>query len=211
MNNPIFLDWDGVLVDSLSLYFELFRDLCRKHDKTFPISTIDEFREWYEPNWEINFAELGFSDAEYQEICNTYPDTLDYGSADLFQGVEEMIAELAERHPLIVVSTAPTRNIKTRLADCGLLSHFQDVTGSDDGSTNKIDRIAELLKDFNGATGVMVGDTDLDIEAGRANGMKTIGVTYGWISEQRVRKARPNYVVTEPSSLQGAVVKALAG
>lgn len=210
MKAPVFLDWDGVLVDSLALYFDLFRNLCEQYQKDFPISTVAEFRDWYEPNWELNFEELGFTSLQYQQICSTYPSTLDYGAASFFLGVKELIEELSSKHPLVVVSTAPTANIKERLSSSGLLNHFDLVTGSDDGSTDKANRIGQLLSQYEGAVGVMVGDTDLDIEAGKINGMKTIGVTYGWLSESRVRKAEPNFIVTQPTSLQQTVEEALA-
>lgn len=201
MTFPIFLDWDGVLIDSLQLYFNLFRDLCTTHSKCLPVSDTDGFRAWYEADWKLNFDELGFTEQQYQEICANYPKTLSYHDADFFSGVPEMLQDLSSRHPLAIVSTAPTENIHSRLESSGLLKHFERVTGSDDGSTGKGDRLASMLQDFQTHRGVMVGDTDLDILAGRENGLVTVGVSYGWISESRIRKASPDHLVSRPEDL----------
>jgi HAD superfamily hydrolase (TIGR01509 family) len=42
---------------------------------------------------------------------------------------------------------------------------------------------------------VFVGDTTADIEAGRAAGVPTIGVTYGVSSEAEIRAAEPDFVI----------------
>jgi phosphoglycolate phosphatase len=210
MAPPIFLDFDGVIVDSLGIYIDLYKDLCQRHSKTLPVSDLLGFRAWYEANWEKNFFEMGFSKEEYLQICTDLPDTLDYSATALFQGIPQMLTELAKtEHPMVIVSTAPTRSIKERLEKAKLLDLFEDVTGSDDGSTHKAQRLASLLKRFDARTGIMVGDTNHDIEAGQANNLVTIGVTYGWITPQRVEAANPNFLVEFPEDLHDAINKAL--
>ena len=201
MSFPIFLDWDGVLIDSLHLYLNLFRDLCEAHSKKLPILNREDFRGWYEADWKRNFDSLGFTDGQYEEICSSYPETLSYHDADFFEGVPQMIEELSSQHPLVVVSTAPTENIRSRLEAAGLRKYFERVTGSDDGSTEKTERLATLLDDYQTQRGVMVGDTDLDIIAGRENGLVTVGVSYGWISETRMSRVEPDHLVAKPGDL----------
>ena len=159
---PIFLDWDGVVVDSTRLYLDLLKRICAQHNKVLPVSDVEGFRSWYRSNWEENFYEVGFTHREYLRICDEYPDTLDYREAPFFEGVEELIRELASSHPLVVVSTAPTQPIVNRLRQAGLHGLFESVTGSDDGSTEKEARLANHLTRLGSKTGVMVGDTDLD-------------------------------------------------
>jgi phosphoglycolate phosphatase len=202
MNSPVFLDWDGVLIDSLELYLNLFRRLCKEHKKHLPVNNAEEFRHWYKPNWELNFAELGFTEQQYFEICRTYPDTLDYLEAPLFEGVRDLVLSLSERYPLVVVSTAPTQNIVNCLKAAGLYDRFREVTGADDGSTDKAERLRHLRTLFPEGTGIMVGDTDLDIQAGRDAGLITVGVAYGWLSEARIRASAPNHIVMRPQDLQ---------
>ena len=51
----------------------------------------------------------------------------------------------------------------------------------------------------------MVGDTDLDVYAGRANGLSTVGVGYGMVDEARLRAAKPDFIVTHPNELAEAI------
>ena len=55
----------------------------------------------------------------------------------------------------------------------------------------KPDLLAKLLKDFgiDPKDAVMVGDTKGDVDAGKANGMATIGVTYGYGTPEEVAAA----------------------
>lgn len=210
MTQPIFLDFDGVIVDSLGIYIDLYKDLCKKHSKTLPVADILGFRAWYEANWEKNFFEMGFTNEEYLQICTDLPQTLDYSATALFQGIPEMLREFAKSdHPMVIVSTAPTQSIKERLEAAELFELFEDVTGSDDGSTHKAQRLASLMKRLDAETGVMVGDTNHDIEAGQQNNLVTVGVTYGWITPERVEAANPNFLVEYPEDLHGAISKAL--
>lgn len=209
MSPLLFLDWDGVLVDSLKIYYHLFRKLCQEYDRDFPIADELAFRAWYRADWKINFLELGFSEQEYLDFTEAYPADLSYSEAGYFPGIPELLRSLSESHRLVVVSTAPTLSITSHLEATGLLEHFLEVTGSDDGSTDKIARLAHLKEKHGGNHGIMVGDTELDIEAGKANHLLTVGVTYGWVTEDRIKQAAPDYLVERPSELEPTLKKAL--
>jgi len=53
--------------------------------------------------------------------------------------------------------------------------------------------------------GVMVGDTPLDVTSGEANGLLTVGVTYGWCAPQRVQQAAPERLVGSSLDLEAAI------
>ncbi|MCI0469938.1 MAG: HAD-IA family hydrolase [Nitrospirae bacterium] len=66
----------------------------------------------------------------------------------------------------------------------GILSHFDLVVGSDTTAEKKpsplpIQYVLRRL-DFKPEEAAIVGDSNLDIEAGKAAGIKTIAVTYGY-------------------------------
>ena len=50
------------------------------------------------------------------------------------------------------------------------------------------------------AASVMVGDTALDIEAGRANGVRTIGCTWGYGSRDELVQAGADELVDSPAA-----------
>ena len=55
----------------------------------------------------------------------------------------------------------------------------------------KPDLLAKLLADLriDAADAVMVGDTKGDVDAGKANGLATIGVTYGYGKREELAEA----------------------
>lgn len=203
----ILLDWDGVLCDSVGLYWDLYIEACRIWKKTLPVSGMDEFRAWYNPRWEENYYEMGFSEQEFEEVRVWSETWLDYSRAALFPGVAENLKAWSEKAPLAIVSTTPSPLIRQRLGP--LAEHFRHFTGGEDGSSAKRDKVAQTLKILGLQQGVMVGDTPLDVDAGQHNGLTTVGVTYGWVTPQRVREAGPTRLVDRPEDLLQAVLDCL--
>ena len=201
----ILLDWDGVLVDSVELYLDLYREACRRWGRTLPISTAEEFRHWYDPRWERNYLDMGFTPEEIRQVVRFSAEYLDYGRARLYEGIPGMLRSLARDWPLAIVSTTPAGMIRTRLAAEGLDATMTRITGGDDGSSEKVEKIRRTLEDLGARGGVMVGDTPLDVEAGCLNGLGTVAVTYGWCAEERLLRQAPDRVVESPRGLEAAV------
>lgn len=206
----ILLDWDGVLCDSLPLYYELYNEACRLWKKQFPMQDLTQFLEWYNPRWEQNYFEMGFSSQEFAEVQAWSEKWLDYSRAPLFPGVADNLRRWSERGAMAIVSTTPSPLIRARLqAESGLDGFFRHFTGGEDGNSEKREKVAMTLRCLGASEGVMVGDTPLDVDAGQHNGLKTIGVTYGWVSPQRVREAAPTRLVERPEDLFQAVLDCL--
>lgn len=215
----ILLDWDGVLCDSRTLYYDLYFEAARRWSKKMPIETMEEFLEWYNPRWEENYYEMGFSPKEFEEVQVWSDEYLDYASAPLFPGIGENLRRWSEVAPLAIVSTTNSALIRRRMrAELGvgavddtvsLDSYFKHFTGGEDGSSAKREKVARTLEILGVKEGVMVGDTPLDVDAGKFNGLKTVGVTYGWVSATRVRLAGPDFLVHRPEDLYQAVLDSL--
>ena len=82
---------------------------------------------------------------------------------------------------------------KKVLEGLGLLEFFDVVLGSDSVSERKPSPVPifELLKRFGVSKdeAVIIGDSNYDIEAGKAAGIKTIAVTYGYRSRELLKGA----------------------
>ena len=57
---------------------------------------------------------------------------------------------------------------------------------------------------------LMVGDTEIDIAAGRSQGMATCGVTWGYGDPAKLREMRPDYLIGRPEELLDARIQPLA-
>jgi phosphoglycolate phosphatase len=201
------LDWDGVLCNSLDMYFEFYRESCRRFHKPFPIADLDQFRDWYNPQWEENYYELGFSKEEFGQVTEFWQAEMQYSRAQLFPHVAENLRRWSQEAPLAIVSTTPSSMIRERLRADDLERYFAHFTGGEDGDTEKRDKVRATLAALGAERGVMVGDTPLDIDAGRHSRLSTVGVTYGWVTPERMRATEPTRLVDDPAQLGKAVLE----
>jgi len=100
-----------------------------------------------------------------------------------YPGVPETL-ELLKGYKKAVISNKREALSKSILEDLGLLRHFDAVLGSDSTDEKKpsprpLLKVMEMLSGSPEET-VIVGDSNYDIEAGRAAGIKTIAVSYGF-------------------------------
>ena len=86
------------------------------------------------------------------------------------------------------------------------LDHRFDFVDGGDVGIAKTDQLAALLR--TGAIGpdaVMIGDRASDVAAATANGLRAIGVTWGFGSREELEGAAPWDIVESPAALLGVV------
>ena len=115
-------------------------------------------------------------------VDNTFP----------YPGVKETLEGLNGYKKAVISNKREAFSIKV-LKALDLLKFFDLVIGSDSTSEKKPSPIPVLhaLSTFglNTNDAVMVGDSNLDIAAGKAAGVKTIGVTYGYRERKYLKDA----------------------
>ncbi len=119
-----------------------------------------------------------------------------------FDGVEETLALLAPlraRGLRTAVCTTKRTDTARRVVDgLGLLRHFDAVLGTD-GIPHKPEPDLLLLAartlEREATAGLMVGDTERDLLAGRAAGMMTCGVGWSALGADGLRAHRPDYLI----------------
>jgi len=121
-----------------------------------------------------------------QEVLDRF---MDYYSAHLvdftkpYAGVPETLA-LLQLYRKAVISNKRESLSKKVLEELGLLKHFDAVLGSDSVGEKKpsprpLLKVMEMFS-CSAAETVIVGDSNFDIEAGKAAGIRTIAVSYGF-------------------------------
>ena len=177
----IILAWKGVLRD-------LGRDLTH-FDEVFTIGPSLEtvvYQLYDDATPELVAQLLAGFKPRYDE--SGFPNTVPYA------GVPELLAALRQSGVKLYIVTnkrdAPTKKIVKKF---GWDNVFDGVWSYDTLETKykKPDLLAHLLDmlHIDGADAVMVGDTKGDVDAGKANGVATIGVTYGYGTPEEVSAA----------------------
>jgi phosphoglycolate phosphatase len=104
---------------------------------------------------------------------------------DAYAGIEETLAKVAVGGRRLFVATSKPKVYADRIIEhFGLGGLFEHVFGSElDGTrTDKADLLAYALSEakLDPAQAIMIGDRSHDVVGARKNGMKAIGVLYGY-------------------------------
>ena len=129
----------------------------------------------------------------------------------LYDGIPQMLRTLNSKGMfLAVASSKPTVFAERILEHFGIRSYFKAVVGSElDGTrTEKNEVVEEALRQLFGDAPVeknkvyMIGDRRFDIEGAKAQGVDSVGVTYGYGGMEELREARADYIVRSVEELQ---------
>jgi phosphoglycolate phosphatase len=117
----------------------------------------------------------------------------------LFPYVGETLVSLKESGYLIAVATGKSRaGLDRVLGTMGMLDLFHGSRCSDE-SLSKPDPLMlyELLDEFDLSAGeaMMIGDTEFDLEMASRAGIRSIGVSYGAHSRDRLMQHKPVAII----------------
>lgn len=172
----ILFDMDGVLVNTFASWYESFVDLFRKVYGQNLLREDFLHRFWGRDLRDI-FAELGLS-MTIADFCQDY-----FGKhtdkVEIYADTRSTLAALSPYRKAVITNT-PAACAELILQDLEIRTFFDAIITGDDVALGKPDpaivhRGCELL----GCTpplAVVVGDHQVDVEAGRRAGCKVVGV-----------------------------------
>lgn len=117
----------------------------------------------------------------------------------LLPGVPEMLQQIHARFPMSVVSARGERNTKAFLEQFGLTPYFHTIVTAQTCPHTKPypDPILFAAKRMGvlPEACLMIGDTTVDIHAGKAAGAQTVGVLCGFGEEAELRRAGADLIL----------------
>lgn len=124
----------------------------------------------------------------------------------VYPGIEHTLSALARSGRRLFVATSKPGVYAERIIDhFRLRTYFECVFGSElDGRrTDKTDLLGHALQSMavDPSQAIMIGDRSHDIIGARNHGMTTVGVLYGYGSEQELRDAGAHHVCATPQGL----------
>lgn len=152
---------------------------------------------------------LGFDDRRVElgvRLFREYYSTKGLYEGELYPGIAELLAELADRGTKLYVATSKKdRFTEIVLREFGLDRYLTDFQGSGDGGLHTKAELISNLIDRNrlkpSADMVMIGDTKYDIVGGKANEISTIGVGYGFGNADELRLLQPDFFAEDVDEL----------
>jgi phosphoglycolate phosphatase len=203
-------DWDGTLMDST-------------HKIVTCVSKAIDDLDWEFKSYSQIEGIIGLSLPE--AVASLYPDSsaadinvlqqcyiehfieADRNPCTLFPGVEGVLLELRERGHQLAVATGKSRKGLSRVLDGVGWSVFFDATRCADETRSKPHPLMlnEILNElsFSAGDAVMVGDTEFDLAMAVRAGMRSVGVSYGAHSVERLQAHSPVMLMDHFTELLG--------
>jgi phosphoglycolate phosphatase len=194
-------DFDGVLVESLDIYEKTVSLVLEKINKPLTRGR-EEFLELFEGNFYESLAKRGVDLKEFVEASADIFSQINYKKMKAVAAMVPVIEELQKNNILLVISSNDSATIKEAIERYQFNGNFQEILGSD-FMLSKKDKILYAIDKYQTAPQDIyyIGDTTGDIKEGKQAGVKTIGVTWGWHSKEKMAAARPDYLFDKPQDL----------
>lgn len=202
-------DVDGTLSDTDDLYVQKVTRFFPRFLFKDPDHSARRFVMWMEApgNALLGLADTLNLDDEMVAVINWLSLHRKHSSKQflLVPGVDELLKQLHGRYPMSVVSARDERGTMAFLEQYGLVKYFDViVTGLSAPHTKPYpDPILLAAQKMNVAPEncLMIGDTTVDIRAGKSAGAQTVGVLCGFGEEPELKKMGADLILKDTPTL----------
>jgi HAD superfamily hydrolase (TIGR01509 family) len=202
-------DVDGTLSDTDDLYAQKVVDLLPRFLFPNPMQTARRLVMWVEApgNALLGFADTIGLDDEMTAFIEWLNRNRKHPRKNflLVPGVDEMLAQLHGRYPMSVVSARDEKSTLRFLNQFDLCKYFDViVTGLSTPHTKPYPDPILLAAQKMGVKpeeSLMVGDTTVDIRAGKAAGAQSVGVLCGFGEEAELKQLGADLILGSTSEL----------
>lgn len=168
-------------------------------------------RASYMKYWNLSEEQAEFAVGKYRERYAT----IGIYEQFIFPGMEDLLKSLQETPCNIGLCTGkPEIYARIIIDHFGLSPYFKDISGStlDGKMDNKSTVVAKSLANFNitseeeKANTYLIGDRKEDILAAHANGIKAIGVRFGFAQKNELEDAGADIIVDSVEALKALLL-----
>ena len=210
--DAIYFDLDGTLTDpKLGITRSIQYALQKLDHPTMP--TEDELTWCIGPPLRASFVRLLGAETSADLAVSYYRERFsDVGLYEngVYDGIGAVLTKLgAAGHRLFVATSKPHVFAERIIDHFGLRDHFERVFGSElDGTrVDKSHLLEYALKQasVDPARTLMIGDRSHDMVGAKNNGMKGIGVLYGYGTRDELLDAGAHHVCATPGAILGCI------
>ena len=186
---------------------------CVRHALTqmrVPLPEPAALRSWIGPPLHTSFAPLlGADESRISTAIAHYHERFQatgWREYTMYPGMADVIDQLHRAgHQLAVVTSKPRAHAAPIIASLPFAAAFSRLYGPEPGRkhSEKATMIAAALADFaaSAAHTVMIGDRSFDMEGAAANGVRGIGVLWGFGDRTELRQAGASAIAAAPGDL----------
>ncbi len=217
------LDFDGVIADSLDPTVAAANAVLEEHGFAH-LASRDAMLRLVESNWFEGLRQAGVPQQTADDIDDRVAGAVQAGQLAPYAAMPGVIARLAERHHVLIVTSNRSDIVEAFLAHWAITG-VREVLGGDKGQS-KVPKIRAAVRRFAEATAGrshavgeprpdarhadgsdaapeswFVGDTVGDMVEGRDAGVGTIAAAWGWHTAAQLAGAAPDHLAVTPADL----------
>ncbi len=206
MKNIIF-DWSGVVRDTVTNQMWIVNHIFKQYGVA-EIST-EEFREnWIQPPalFYQKYLPEGYNEIDRSKLFQELQLREDCPKATQFPEVVKIINECKDKgYFLAVVSSDFPETLLPEVKEYGLENVFSEIITD---ANDKLESVQKIIKESNLSLEdtFFVGDSNHEIDVAKETGIKSVAVTWGFVSEKKLRTHNPDYVANTPQQLQAIIL-----
>lgn len=211
----VIFDLDGTLVDTLHDLADTCNEVLVSHH--FPTHPTSAFKTFVGNGLQIlmnRITPVGTDELVLQQCCELFSKRYSQNwnrNSCPYEGINDMLSAL-KRHGVLlaVLSNKPHEFTKLFIDEYFPYDLFSIVYGQREGFPKKPDPTVALQVsaqfDVHPQETLFVGDSSVDIMTGKAAGMGTAGVSWGFRSVQELTDIKADIVVHNPLELEQYVL-----
>ncbi len=206
----VLFDLDGTLTDSKPGILNCLRKALDELQIAYD-GSLERFIGPPVEEWAVELMPHADESAR-QQLTSTYRAHYDregWAQNSVYPGIPELLSALCEQGIALYVCTSKQERFARRIVTkFGMDTYFKDVYGDNpDCDHSKASLVARLLKQeqLSANCTSMVGDRRFDVAAAHANGLRAVGVTWGYGSAEELTHAGAEVLCATPNDVLDAV------
>lgn len=198
----IAFDFDGVIVDSIKLSYDINKELM-------PDLDYEDWRTWSNGNFhEIvrkrNDIKFLFNDDNYRYYRKRY--NKEVLKILPIAGINNILNKMNEKYTLVVISSNSQKSIELYLKKHNLIHYFQDLLG-EETSQSKVEKFKFVIKKYNTNSEnlLLITDSLGDIKEANELNIKSLAVLWGIHDHSTLNLAAPHSIIARPEEILDSV------
>ncbi|MFL0195251.1 HAD family hydrolase [Clostridium sp. WILCCON 0269] len=205
----IIFDYDGVIVDSFSNVYDIYKIIGSELNVKIP-STIEEFRNVYGYDFHECYKNLGMDVNKQKKAVEIFKREIITKKPDLFQGIKDVLKWAYNNYKLVLVSSNYNDEVVQKLTSHNIDKYFSGIIGHKYGQCelDKSKEFKSMLDKYNvnSNEAIVIGDRLCDYDSGILAGINNIIlVEYGWGYDKNKFENNNKLIISKPMQLIDAI------